>query len=178
MICERCRKKNVSVIHRRVRAGKMQVWHVCSACSEILEATGELEDVSAALPPYTASVIEENGGSFPFFLSSIPSETAGTVCPLCGMTGEELITEGRAGCPRCYETFASPIRASVEVLHGRGSHVGRCPAAARARQERERQLAGLRTELREAVAEEAYERAATLRDTIRRMEAGLAASRT
>ncbi len=176
MICERCRKKQVSVIHRQMRVGKLQIWHVCSSCSEILEATEELEDISAALPPYTASATEENGGSFPFFLPPMATEDHAAVCPLCGMTADELKTEGRAGCPRCYEVFAPVIRASAEVLHGRLCHAGQLPSAVRARKESEKQLATLREELRQAVASEAYERAAALRDNIRRLESAVGAT--
>ncbi len=191
MICERCQKKKASVIHRSMRGGRMQVRYACAACSEILEATRELEDISAALPPYTASMIGEDGGCFPFFLptadatsdrqspSASAEETAGTTtCPLCGMTEAELLAEGRAGCPACYAAFGALIREAAAVLHTPVSHAGHLPRAVRERRETARRLAALREELLGAVTAEAYERAAALRDEIRGLECGAVAANT
>ncbi len=179
MICERCQKKNAAVIHRSIRGGRMQVRYVCATCSEVLEATGELEDISAALPPYTASMIREDGGCFPFFLPAQDKnrvEAGGEICPLCGMSEAELLAEGRAGCPQCYATFGRVIAHATAAMHRGAMHVGRVPAAVRRRQEKERRLSELREKLQGAIAGEAYEEAAALRDEIRGLEAKACAS--
>ncbi len=175
MICERCQKKKASVIHREMRGGRMAVRHLCAECTEVLESTGELEDISAALPPYMAPLSEDEGGRFPLFSGKrIPEHTAKgrtqVKCPLCGMNGNDLSAVGRAGCPRCYDTFSDTLSAAICAMNGDTPHKGRVPAAVRERQERGARLATLRERLREAVLAEQYERAATLRDEIRALE--------
>ncbi len=183
MICERCRKKKASVIHREARSGRLFVRHLCAECTEILEATGELCDISAVLPPYMAPMIEDEGGCLPFFLppgdlSAGGSEGMGKVkgtavkCPLCGMNAAELVAAGRPGCPQCYAVFSELLASALLTLRGEGIHKGRLPAAVRRRRELSVRLSALRTSLREAVETEQFERAATLRDEIRALESG------
>ena len=175
MICERCQKKKASVTHRDLRAGRLSVRHLCAECTEVLESTGELQDISAALPPYIAPLAEDEGGRFPLFPAATPTEgsarSKGQVkCPLCGMTHAELLAGGRAGCPRCYAVFSETLSSALCAMQGTAAHVGRVPTAVRMRKERGMRLVALRESLREAVAAEQYERAAGLRDEIRALE--------
>ena len=175
MICERCQKKKASVIHRDQRVGRMSVRHLCAECTEVLESTGELQDISAAFPPYIAPLADDEGGRFPLF-STVTSPGGNTrtkshpKCPLCGMTHAELIAGGRAGCPQCYEVFSEAISGALCAVQGKSSHVGRIPNAVRMRKERGIRLAALRESLREAIVSEQFERAAGLRDEIRALE--------
>ncbi len=173
MICERCKKKNASVIHRDLRAGRVRVRHLCAECTEILEATGELRDISTALPPYMAPLAEDEGGCFPFFLPTGSNAAGGKTapCPLCGMSEDELIAAGRAGCPMCYTAFGGLLSGSIRAMQGANVHKGRLPAAVRRKQERSARLLELRRSLEEAVRAEDYERAVGLRDEIRALEA-------
>ena len=175
MICERCQKKKVSVIHRDTHEGRLSVRHLCAECTDILESTGELQEISAVLPAYIAPLSEEDGGSFPFFFSHIANESGGKAknhpkCTLCGMTLSDLLVGGRTGCSRCYEVFAEPLSGAISAMHGHLSHVGRVPTAVRARREQSARLAALRECLKEAVIAEQFERAASLRDEIRALE--------
>ncbi len=173
MICERCRKKKASVIHREVRAGRLAIRHLCGECTEVLEAAGELGDISAALPPYTAPLVEDDGGCFPFFLppdGGAGAENLPAACPLCGMAPAELTAGGRAGCPQCYTVYADLLAGALLSLRGDAPHRGCLPTAVRERRARTARIESLRTSLREAVAAEQYERAAELRDEIRALE--------
>ena len=146
MICERCQKKKVSVIHRDTHAGRLSVRHLCADCTDVLESTGELQEISAVLPSYMAPLSEESGGRFPFFFVRTNTESGSKVrnqpkCSLCGMTLSDLLVGGRAGCPRCYEVFADTLSGAISAMHGPLSHVGHVPAAVRVRKERSVQLA-------------------------------------
>ena len=175
MICERCQKKKVSVIHRDTHEGRLSVRHLCADCTEVLESTGELQEISAVLPSYMAPLSEESGGRFPFFFVRTNTESGSKgrnqpKCSLCGMTLSDLLVGGRAGCPRCYEVFADTLSGAISAMHGPLSHVGHVPAAVRVRKERSVQLAALRECLKEAIISEQFERAASLRDEIRALE--------
>ncbi len=176
MVCERCKKKKAAMVHRMSQGGHAVIRHLCAECSEVMEATGELEDVSAVLPPYIAPMVREEGGCFPFFLvhdedrMGEGAKGRAVRCPICGMSAEELLTTGRAGCAGCYETFAAVVAPIIELMNGGAGYVGQLPSAARERKERQKKLEGLRDQLRGAVASEQYELAAALRDEIRALE--------
>lgn len=89
-------------------------------------------------------------------------------CPTCGMTESELRRTGRVGCPDCYATFADILNPYVQKIHGATRHIGTAPAAPE--QPKADPVADLKAQLKAAVESEDYERAASLRDEIRRME--------
>ena len=72
------------------------------------------------------------------------------------------------GCPDCYSTFADILNPYVQKIHGATRHIGTAPAAPE--QPKADPVADLKAQLKAAVESEDYERAASLRDEIRRME--------
>ncbi|MCK5803546.1 MAG: UvrB/UvrC motif-containing protein [Lentisphaeria bacterium] len=92
--------------------------------------------------------------------------TAEAACPECGLTRRELHVSGVLGCPACYLFFADEIGRQLETMHRGGRHCGLAPEAS-AQGAGARSLANLRRQLDQAIGDEAYERAAELRDAIR-----------
>jgi protein arginine kinase activator len=105
---------------------------------------------------------------------------SGPACPDCGMTLDEFRKKGRLGCARDYEVFKTHIVEILERVHGARRHVGRLPRGAEASVpeprsaatpgEEKSRLVELRRELESAIRDEAYERAAHLRDAIKALE--------
>ncbi|HKI85027.1 MAG TPA: UvrB/UvrC motif-containing protein, partial [Candidatus Krumholzibacteria bacterium] len=90
-------------------------------------------------------------------------------CPECGTDGETLRRTGLLGCPNCYEVFRRQLEPLLRSVHHAVDH--------NPRSERddpvsrlERVLESLRRELSESVRREEFERAASIRDEIRRYE--------
>ena len=95
----------------------------------------------------------------------------GTCCPQCGTSYKEFRKQGRFGCATCYEAFAPHLVKLFKRIHGAQVHTGKRPARQGQPQDIGEELSQLKQKLREAVAEEAYERAAALRDRISSTEA-------
>jgi protein arginine kinase activator len=95
----------------------------------------------------------------------------GTRCPQCGTSYKEFRKQGRFGCATCYEAFAPHLVKLFKRIHGAQVHTGKGPARQAQPQDSGEELSQLKQKLREAVAEEAYERAAALRDRISSTEA-------
>ena len=93
-------------------------------------------------------------------------------CPDCGMTFSEFKAKGRFGCPSDYEVFQKRLIPLLERMHDASIHIETEKDAARSVDPKQRRLAGLRTELRQAIDKEKYEEAASLRDQISRLEEG------
>jgi protein arginine kinase activator len=98
------------------------------------------------------------------------ADLRGLICPVCDLSFAGFRAVGRLGCPHDYEVFAGPMPDLVQQAHGASRHVGKSPtggSAARRREEGHDRLL-LRAQLRQAASAEDYERAAQLRDRLKR----------
>jgi protein arginine kinase activator len=83
----------------------------------------------------------------------------------------EFRAEGRLGCPHDYEVFRVGLEPLLQRIHrGADHHTGKSPRRGPRSPRVQHELLDLRRQLREAVEQEAFERAATLRDLIRQKE--------
>jgi len=115
-----------------------------------------------------------------------PRQTQGrsTLCPSCRTTFSEFKQNGLLGCEQCYRAFEVQLGLLIERAHEGGvAHIGKTPrrnatgesGACRAASdlaERAARLARVRADLEAAVKSEEYERAARLRDELRRLDEG------
>ncbi len=97
-------------------------------------------------------------------------------CEHCDMPWSAFQSGARLGCPHCYQVFHAQIMPLLERMHDGVRHQGRIPRELGAAAGQRRQLYQLQTELREAVAREDYEHAASLRDQIHILEQETAGS--
>lgn len=102
-------------------------------------------------------------------------EGLGTVtCEQCGMTYAEFQKCGMLGCAGCYKTFKTPLDSLLQRIHGNTQHAGRIPGSVRSGVSIRMNIDRLKQRLQKAIAEEEYEQAAKLRDSIRALNAQLA----
>lgn len=102
-------------------------------------------------------------------------ETIGALtCEQCGMTYAEFQKSGMLGCANCYKTFKTPLDALLQRVHGNTQHAGRIPGSVRSGVSIRMNIDRLKQRLQKAIAEEEYEQAAKLRDSIRALNAQLA----
>lgn len=88
-------------------------------------------------------------------------------CEQCGMTYAEFQKCGMLGCANCYQAFKTPLNALLQRVHGNTQHAGRVPGGVHSGTSIRMNIDRLREKLQKAVADEEYEQAAKLRDTIR-----------
>jgi len=96
----------------------------------------------------------------------IAADSAGLTCPTCGLKYAAFRAEGRFGCADDYEAFRPALEPLLDRIHRATRHEGKTPKSAGRRAE----LDALRERLARAVADEEYERAAVLRDSLRQKE--------
>lgn len=104
------------------------------------------------------------------------TDEAGLACPDCGLDAADFRRTGRMGCSTCYDALRSQVIPVLEDMHSGTSHTGKVPEVAMERQGSKRALLKLKESLSRAIAEEAYEEAAQLRDRIHSLEAAAAAA--
>src|SRR5206468_11641849 len=88
------------------------------------------------------------------------------ICPSCGISFREFRSQGRLGCPHDYIAFEKELMPLLDNIHNATQHTGKFPKRAPDASQRQFQLIKLRSELKQAVEDEAYEHAARLRAEI------------
>ncbi len=104
-------------------------------------------------------------------------ESGGQVCPNCGMTYKDFAHTGKIGCSVCYDTFRGQLAPLLKRIHGSSTHSGKIPRRSGGVLVVRHEIALLKEQLAEAVQNEAYEKAAELRDKIRALEKQIAAEK-
>jgi protein arginine kinase activator len=182
MKCDRC--NNEATIHEVViHKGRKIDRRLCERCASAM-----------GLEPVQSAPIQELLQKYVLAPSPPPTQLVkaekGIVCPECKTSYGQFRSTGLLGCPACYAAFEGKLTPVLERAHeGAARHVGKAPRRALARvrsagdrreleailgdiEERARQIRQLRDQLALAVKAEQYERAAAIRDDLRRLTEG------
>ena len=180
MLCERCNKNEATYYYHENNNGKKKTYRLCADCAAELEKSGEIESVNVdkifdsffgdfdtpfkQMDKLLSGFFGEGGG---LLASRQPEQTK--KCPTCGMTLAEFAENGMAGCPDCYTVFGKELEPTITRIQGKNRHVGRVQSGFSKKIEERRKIDALEAERREAVKNEKYERAAEIRDELKRL---------
>lgn len=166
MLCERCKKNTATVFYEENINGESSSYSLCSECASNMKKNGELSGLFS-FSGLGGMHDQLFGGLF-----GIAEPTAKTrkVCPLCSSTFSDFQKNGKTGCPQCYKTFGEELKGTIRSIHGNVKHIGRAPSKFRKNREKENEVKTLKKQLKEAIASENFELAATLRDKIHALE--------
>lgn len=157
-LCQRCEVAPATVVLEIEINGKKRRWRLCDNCARMQEKLKEIQKV----PEFFKKFVET------LFGAEVEKETD-LQCPSCKLTLREFEKSGLFGCETCYETFADELEILLRRIHGSNKHIGSRPRPARVIGNTP-DLGALKAELRAAIENENYERAAEYRDMIRDLE--------
>lgn len=170
MSCERCGQAPGAITYTEYGEDGARKLRICPACARELGFDVGDAPPAAAPPPAGSEVVAKVVGILG--IETVVETRPGTrepedprECPGCGMTGTELRRAPLFGCPMCYETFEKSLDPLFRRLHNAVAHRGRVPGG-RTVHPVDREV--LRRDLRDAIANEDFERAAQIRDRLRR----------
>lgn len=163
MQCERCRKNEATVHITRVVNGDRKEHHYCETCATTQENIDF--DTPFAANSFLTSLIESIQ-STPIKVNYIKT----TTCSKCGMNYGRFKQTGRLGCDECYRAFEDKLMPLIKRVQGNDRHTGKVLGRASGSIRLKREIEQLKGALQHALAAEAYEEAATLRDQIRALE--------
>ena len=179
-VCQSCQEREATILFRHIRGNEKRTLRLCSRCAgqrarKFEEGSPETPEPSGAGGPEAKpdSPPKKPGGkqyNLVFGHLSLSESTEQVECIECGMTYKDFRKVGRLGCGGCYSAFSSQLERLFKRIHGAVRHEGKRPRPSpESRSGDEWQK--LREALRQAVAEEAYEKAAAIRDRIAQLEA-------
>jgi len=161
MQCDICGKKKATVHLTEIVDDQMTEMHLCEECarqkSVQMEQQFGLADLLAGLADFGKHVKD--------------AQEVDIQCPNCGLTYEEFRKFGRLGCSECYDAFNMHLTTLLKKVHGSNQHLGKTPFKIPQDQKKKiENLQELRNLLMHAIQIEDFEKAAELRDKIRKLE--------
>lgn len=165
MLCQNCGKYEATTHVKRIVNGETAEAHLCTDCARALGYT----DVFGGFGNTFSDLL----GSF-FGESQVSGLSSRTLrCEKCGNTFNDIVNSGKLGCADCYTTFYDKLLPSLQRIHGKTRHEGKNPTIIKTDVvESVNAFARLEEELKKAIEEQNFEKAAELRDKINEMKAG------
>lgn len=159
MKCQSCGKKEATVRYFEDINGVKQELHFCSDCASKLG----FENFSDMFSPIFTAIPK-------FYIE----ETKEEKCDKCGYTFDKYLKTGFFGCPNCYDTFDKNLDDLFIKLQGKTRHVEKLESkrkeVKKTKLNKEEQIAILKGQLADLVKQEEYEKAAVLRDKIKKIQ--------
>ncbi|MGD7046429.1 UvrB/UvrC motif-containing protein [Jeotgalibacillus proteolyticus] len=171
MVCQECQQRPAALHFTKVINGEKTEVHLCEVCAQDKGDAFLSNDASAfsfnnllaGLLNITPVVQQPN--------QSQHSEKETIRCKECKLTFPQFLKIGKFGCPSCYESFRDQLPPILKRLHsGNEIHQGKLPEREGGTIHVKRKINELRTELKELVNGEEFEKAAGVRDHIRSLE--------
>jgi protein arginine kinase activator len=165
MLCQDCNQNESTVHLTQIVNNKKLMLNLCKDCAEKRGFHSPFEHMPFPLAELVTGMVGST--------KSLPKGTKKSPrvkrCPNCGMSFDDFSKTGRLGCGRCYGTFRTEMTELLRKVHGSPKHRGKgsvTPSEILQPVKGERRL---REELKRAIADEDFEKAANIRDQIRAM---------
>ncbi len=164
MLCQDCGKREATVHLTQVINNKKVVLNLCQECAEKRGFRNPLEGVPFPLAEFLASMLTQ---------VQMQKTDKGTevVCSTCGMSFSDFTKIGRLGCGNCYLAFKNQLKDLLRKVHGSTQHRGKFPHTTKDVMKPLWEENKLHEELRKAIEDEDFEKAAQIRDRIKSLSA-------
>lgn len=148
MFCENCGVNAATTHIKKTVNGVTKEYFLCQECANKLGLS-------------SFNFFDNN--YFDLFFKE-PSVAKKKTCEGCKSTYEDILKSGKMGCTKCYETFKEELTPSLMKMQKSIEHIGNRP---KQQVEIVDEVKNLEDELKQAILNEEYEKAAELRDIIR-----------
>lgn len=158
MKCESCGKNEATLRYYENINGVKQELHLCSKCASKFGFSSFSDIFSPIFNVVPKMFIEE---------------TKEDKCDNCGYTFEKYLKNGYFGCPNCYVAFENNLDDLLLRLQGKKRHIEieeNKNGVKKNQLTKEEKIAIMKGELADLVKKEEYEKAAILRDKIKKMQ--------
>ncbi|WP_284140986.1 MULTISPECIES: UvrB/UvrC motif-containing protein [unclassified Virgibacillus] len=166
MECQDCHERPATLHFTQVINGNKTEVHVCDVCAK--------EKGYVTYPEEGYSLHNLLTGLFNFDNPSMGKQLQQVTdlqCPLCKLTFAQFKQTGKFGCAECYHTFSDRLDPIFRRVHsGNTKHHGKIPKRKGGNLHLKKQLHAYKDELQQLIQQEAFEKAATVRDKIKDLE--------
>ena len=169
MLCQNCGERPATVHLTKIMNHEKTELHLCEVCAKnVGNELGIVFEPSFNFQNFIAGLLEGD-----LNLYQQPNTNQEILCKNCGLTFPDFMSSGLLGCGECYHYFQTGLEPLLKKLHGSVQHTGKVPKRSGGKVRVRKEISDLRAELQQSISRENYEKAAFLRDEIRRLEAEL-----
>ena len=166
MKCVKCKVNDATTHVKRIVNGEYEEYMLCADCAHEMGFNNVFD---STMPDMFGGLIKS------IFGTALPARSQATRCDVCGATYGDITNTGKVGCAHCYELFLPQILPSLKRIHGNTTHCGKRPDAMSVdvvndSTDEISEIDTLKAELKVAIEEQNFERAAQLRDMIKERE--------
>lgn len=162
MNCQDCGVRESTVKVTQIINNEKVVLNLCKECATKRGFHSPLDNTPFPLANFLAGMMSKPEPQKGKKSVTKPDLT----CPNCGLTFSEFSRLGRFGCGQCYKTFRERLQPLLRKIHGSSLHRGKLPPMLSEDSALIKEQERLEEELKRAIADEQYERAADLRDKL------------
>ena len=163
MKCHDCGERDGKVHLTQIVNNEKVVFHLCRECAAKRGFHSPLDNIPFPLANFLSGMLTKEEPGHPEQTTVGPD----LVCPNCGLSFEEFSRLGRFGCGQCYKTFRDKLQGLLRKIHGSSLHRGKLPPMLSEEGTVIREHERLEEELKRAIDDEDFERAADLRDKLK-----------
>ena len=163
MKCQNCGKNNANVKYTQVINGDKMELFLCDECANEMNIGMNFD---FGIHDIFSNFFDDIAGVKTI---SIPEVSK---CKSCGMSYEEFSKTGMLGCETCYNTFSNRLDEILNRIHGKNRHlkIGRKNNEDNEEKSNVSEIIKLKDELKNCIEREEYEKAAIIRDKIKKLE--------
>ena len=162
MKCQDCQKREATIFLKRIINDEKIMLNLCPVCAKRRGFSNPLKNIPFPLADFLSSMVGEQTTKSTNKLLQIS-------CPNCGLNYETFSSTGRLGCGVCFSIFRQPMADLLRKIHGSNLHRGKRPKGT-TEMEPMKEEARLKAELKDAIINEDFERAAQVRDLIKELQ--------
>ena len=169
MLCDACKKNEATIHITKIVNGVKRHINLCLECAGKSDEFSLVKDMEMMSPFSFQNILS---GLMDYVNVQSPKSIRGTelVCKNCGLTYSEFRESGLLGCNKCYDEFKPTVMSVIKGVQSNIEHVGKIPKRSGGELVQRKKIIQLKEELQKAVVMEEYEKAAELRDKIRKIE--------
>ncbi len=156
MLCEKCKNKKPTVFFTDTGGTNHSLCAYCASSFNNSPSVSENTETDVLFTPESCIIHKSIISSNPLLFSD-----KNFVCEACRTTSEQMALSGEFGCPVCAKALLEKSTLCANKI----------PRRIRTEKERTRSISELQRRLSEALSQENYEGAASLRDQIRKLQA-------
>ncbi|MDR7857808.1 UvrB/UvrC motif-containing protein [Tissierella sp.] len=157
MLCQVCEKNNATIHFTKIINGNVEEKHICESCAK------KNSDFDFEMPFSFQKI-------FTGFIDAKQKQNVKDISCNCGLTYGKFMENGKFGCASCFEVFQDDVESLLKGIHGHINHNGKVPKRASNRILQRRAIGTLRSEMEESIENEDFEKAALLRDEIKKIQ--------
>ncbi len=168
MICEHCKQRHATVTVTQLQNSNKIERHYCEVCAS------KFHPMQLDLQEEPVSIHQLMSDWLGLPLKAKHQETQKRKktmdCPVCGMSYRQFLKVGKFGCASCYDAFREQLPPMLQRLQADVKHTGKTTVDGQQQVRYQQQIEKLREQLLQAIEEERFEDAATLRDEVKTIE--------